>query len=132
MQFALRIGWVFAIGFFLTTSCNSKPEQGDDVAPEIITIQEVESSFDEKMTTLNAQCMVLRALKMGGSNRMYYLLNICPEVVTANHQAINIAPPDEPSVTAYLDTIRSFPNEERARAYAEANGIFDIYFEPSK
>lgn len=79
------------------------------------------------MTTMDAQCLVIRKLDMGGSTRDIFLLNICPEDLSTNHRAINIAPPDELSVTAYFDTVRSFPNAAEAQKYAEANGIFDVY-----
>jgi hypothetical protein len=80
--------------------------------------------------TLNAQCTIMRALSLDGGNRRYYVLNICPEDVTASHQAINISPPGEPSVTTYFDTIRSFATEAAARAFAEQEGLVDLYFEP--
>ena len=84
---------------------------------------------DAASGALNAQCTILRALSLDGGERRYYVLNICPEEVSENHQAINISPPGEPSVTTYFDTIRSFGTEAAARAYAEQNGIFDLYFE---
>jgi len=80
--------------------------------------------------TLNAQCTILRALSLDGGKRRYYVLNICPEDVTATHQAINISPPGEPAVTTYFDTLRSFATEAAARAFAEQEGLVDLYFEP--
>jgi len=84
---------------------------------------------DEASGAPDAQCSILRLLSLDGGERRYYVLNICPEDVSENHQAINISPPGEPSVTTYFDTICSFETEAAARSYAGKNGIFDLYFE---
>jgi hypothetical protein len=90
-----------------------------------------EALSDPRAATLNAQCLVMRRLDSEASEGRIYLLNICPEDVGAEHYAINIAPPGEPSVTAFFDTVRSFATAEQARAYAGQHGIYDLYWEES-
>ncbi|MBI1191582.1 MAG: hypothetical protein GC205_00215 [Bacteroidetes bacterium] len=110
---------------------SSGAETKDDATIEEDTLAKTPlNRYDDAASgAADAQCTILRSLRLDGGKRRFYVLDICPDDVSANHQAINISPPGEPSVTTYFDTIRSFGTEAAARAYAEKNGIFDLYFE---
>jgi hypothetical protein len=81
--------------------------------------------------SVEAQCQIMRRITLFESGREFYLINVCPsDAQLANLDlALNIALPGEQPVTTYFDTMRSFPDEERARQYARENGLFDIFFE---
>ncbi len=130
-----RVFWLpIALGL---CSCQSGGRAVDSAAPEAQQQEASEAASaadalsDPRAATLNAQCLVMRRLDGNGREGRIYLLDICPDEVGPEHYAINIAPPGEPSVTAFFDTIQSFVSTKEAQTYAAQNGIYDLYWEES-
>ncbi len=126
LLFPLTICLLFAVLF--GTTCKPSAEKVNETVSEPVA-EELSPESEQSVNSLNAQCLVMRTLSMGEGKPRYYLLNICPQDVTDHHVSINIAPPGEPSVTTYFDTIISFSTEAIARAYAADHGVYDLYFE---
>jgi len=109
------------------SDCRSRTATNQSALPET----PADPAAANAMASGKAQCQILRRLTLFETKRDIFLLNVCPnddELLRLN-LSINIALPGEESVTAYFDTLLSFPNERSAREYAAKNGLFDVYLD---
>jgi hypothetical protein len=113
------------------SDCRSRTGTEQSSLPETTGETPADPAAANAMASGKAQCQIVRRLTLFGGERDIYLLNVCPsdEELMRLNLAINIALPGEEAVTAYFDTLQSFPNERSARHYAEENGLFDVYLD---